>query len=373
VTPLNTERTHAGSVLKNREYFQTLDLGQTPRRFLGASVVVHIVLFSFLILFPLLAPQTLHLNYRSTMLAPPPPKPSEPRQMLEVKLTPKVIAPKPIPKPIATIEAPPPPPPPPPPKSIAVRAPEVRAVEAIPKPEPPRVSPTVTSAGFDPKPITTAPPVQPPVVTNVFSTTASTAAAKPTRNTEAAGFGETATTTSAARSGRVESATAAGFGEVAGSSDGSRGGKRGGVVSGVVGGFDGGVVGGTGTRSGAGKGAVAMAGFVSSAEAPKAAPSNARKEPDAGKIEKPVEILVKPRPEYTDEARKQRIEGEVLVRVSFSATGEVRVIEVIRGLGYGLNENAIRAAEQIRFKPAQRSGQSIDSTAIVHIVFQLAY
>jgi hypothetical protein len=38
-----------------------------------------------------------------------------------------------------------------------------------------------------------------------------------------------------------------------------------------------------------------------------------------------------------------------------------------------LNENAIRAAGQIRFKPAERAGQPIDSTAVVHIVFQLAY
>jgi TonB family protein len=89
--------------------------------------------------------------------------------------------------------------------------------------------------------------------------------------------------------------------------------------------------------------------------------------------EKPVEILSKPRPDYTDEARKNRLEGEVLLRVRFAASGDARVVEVIRGLGYGLNENAIRAAEQIRFKPALRGGQPVDSTAIVHIVFQLAY
>jgi len=46
---------------------------------------------------------------------------------------------------------------------------------------------------------------------------------------------------------------------------------------------------------------------------------------------------------------------------------------VISGLGHGLDENAIRAAEQIRFKPAQRAGQPAASTATVHIVFQLAF
>ena len=86
-----------------------------------------------------------------------------------------------------------------------------------------------------------------------------------------------------------------------------------------------------------------------------------------------MEILFKPKPDYTDEARKLKIEGEVLLRVLFAAGGEVRVLDVIRGLGRGLDENAIRAAQQIRFKPAQRDGQPVDSTATVHIVFQLAY
>jgi hypothetical protein len=49
------------------------------------------------------------------------------------------------------------------------------------------------------------------------------------------------------------------------------------------------------------------------------------------------------------------------------------VNRVVRGLGYGLDEAAIAAANKIRFKPAMRTGQPMDSTAIVHVVFQLAY
>jgi hypothetical protein len=49
------------------------------------------------------------------------------------------------------------------------------------------------------------------------------------------------------------------------------------------------------------------------------------------------------------------------------------VNRVVRGLGHGLDEAAVAAANKMRFKPAQRSGQAIDSTAIVHVVFQLAY
>src|ERR1700730_9647779 len=67
----------------------------------------------------------------------------------------------------------------------------------------------------------------------------------------------------------------------------------------------------------------------------------------------PVEILAEPKPQYTGEARKLGLEGEVLVQVVFPATGPVQVIRVIKGLGHGLDEAAIHAAEQIRFKPAQ--------------------
>jgi TonB family protein len=87
----------------------------------------------------------------------------------------------------------------------------------------------------------------------------------------------------------------------------------------------------------------------------------------------PVVILFKPHPAYTDEARAKKIEGEVLLQVVFSASGEVRVQRVLQGLGYGLDDSAQAAARQIRFRPAEQSGQSIDSTAIVHIKFQLAY
>lgn len=86
----------------------------------------------------------------------------------------------------------------------------------------------------------------------------------------------------------------------------------------------------------------------------------------------PADITFKPTPVYTEEARKLHIEGEVLLEVVFEASGKLRVQRVIRGLGHGLDEAAVQAAEQIRFKPALRDGQPADSTAVLHIVFQLA-
>jgi TonB family protein len=93
---------------------------------------------------------------------------------------------------------------------------------------------------------------------------------------------------------------------------------------------------------------------------------------DLGPATTPVEITFKPNPVYTDEARSLKLEGEVLLEVSFSANGTLHVNRVVRGLGHGLDEAAVAAAGKIRFKPASRGGQPVDSTAIVHVTFQLA-
>ena len=86
-----------------------------------------------------------------------------------------------------------------------------------------------------------------------------------------------------------------------------------------------------------------------------------------------IEILDKPRPAYSEEARRLKIEGEVVVQALFAASGEVRVQRLIRGLGHGLDQKAIEAAEHIRFRPAMRGGRAADLVATVQITFQLAY
>ena len=100
---------------------------------------------------------------------------------------------------------------------------------------------------------------------------------------------------------------------------------------------------------------------------PKIAPA------DSGPASTPVEITYKPNPVYTAEARSLKLEGEVLLEVNFSANGTLHVNRVVRGLGHGLDEAAIAAANKIRFKPALRGGQPVDSTAVVHVTFQMAY
>ena len=94
--------------------------------------------------------------------------------------------------------------------------------------------------------------------------------------------------------------------------------------------------------------------------------------PQAGnEVTSPVEITFKPKPDYTDEGRKQKVNGEVRLQVLFKSDGRVVVMKVLQGLGYGLDEQAVKAAQQIKFRPAKREGQPVDSMAQIHIIFEL--
>jgi TonB family protein len=171
-----------------------------------------------------------------------------------------------------------------------------------------------------------------------------------------------------AESAPVKAVQTGGFGESAGVSTGT-GSKK--VLA--VGGFDSGS-GGTGNGSGgsgpgSGRKTVASAGF-GSLDAPVAAKPAARN--IARAAETPVEITFKPKPNYTPEAREKKIEGEVTLEVTFSSDGAIHVLRVVRGLGFGLDENARLAASQIRFHPGTRNGAPVDVTGTVHIVFELS-
>jgi TonB family protein len=87
----------------------------------------------------------------------------------------------------------------------------------------------------------------------------------------------------------------------------------------------------------------------------------------------PVDILDKPRPQYTAEGRNLKIEGDVVLEMVFLANGTVQINRVVSGLGHGLDEAAVHAAQLIKFKPAKRDGQPVDFPARVRIEFRLAY
>ncbi len=148
--------------------------------------------------------------------------------------------------------------------------------------------------------------------------------------------------------------------------NGLKSGSNAGVVGKVA---QAGIPGGTGTAStgyvGGGKVASAaiqtqMAAVPAMAQSPReVAPTN-------------LEVLSKPPVQYTPEARQLRVQGDVILRVTFTASGQVIVKDVLHGLGHGLDEEARRVATQIRFRPATRNGQAVDLTTNITITFQLA-
>lgn len=149
--------------------------------------------------------------------------------------------------------------------------------------------------------------------------------------------------------------------------EGTKVARAGGAVK--MGGFgDGNGPGGNGTDPAWRRGTVQAGGFDAAPPAPK----TEKPKIEAPAAVTPVEILFKPKPVYTDEARKLRIEGEVLLKIVFAADKSLKILEVTRRLGHGLDEAAVQAAQQIRFNPALRDGRPVDFTANIRIFFQLA-
>jgi TonB family protein len=260
------------------------------------------------------------------------------------------------------------------PSPMALRLPAAvakpKVVEDAPVPEV-RVAPKKLD------PLLSAGPVIPRqlVKTNVFSTgsSATPTIARAPQQVQTGGFGDPngvpakpndGKPANIAQSGGFDMPTRPGYGNGTGGANGVRG-----VVASS--GFGNGVA--TGDNSGrvsASRGTVRQAGF-GDADVPAPPTVHSRPAEATAKIV-PAEILSKPTPIYTEEARHLRVEGEVLLEVVLEASGRLHVMRVVRGLGHGLDDAAVRAAEQIRFKPALRDGQPSDSKAVLHIIFQLA-
>jgi len=245
------------------------------------------------------------------------------------------------------------------------------------RPEDPPVPPKIEVATNKPVPLPPAAPVIPRqlVKTNVFSpgSSAPPTIARAPEQVQTGGFGDpngvparenNGRPVTIAQLGSYDLPSGPGNGNGTGGAQGARG-----VVASA--GFGNGVATGDGSgRVNATRGSVRQSGFGDTEAPSKAQVKTKAAEPVAKLV--PAEIVSKPTPVYTDEARKLHIEGEVLLEVVFESSGRLRIVRVVRGLGYGLDEAATRAAEQIRFKPALRDGQPADSTAVLHIVFQLA-
>lgn len=89
-----------------------------------------------------------------------------------------------------------------------------------------------------------------------------------------------------------------------------------------------------------------------------------------GGISAPKPIAT-PDPEYTDEARRAKIQGTCILWLIVGADGHPRDIRVVRGLGYGLDAKALETVKQWRFEPAQKAGTPVNVQVSVEVVFRL--
>ncbi len=335
---------------------------------IGVSAVGQVAIISFLLLLPLIFPERMKtvLNLRPTELMqpvtlvpvapepPPPPPPEKP------KITPK-------PKPVI----------PEPPKlnpkqthvflSAKVVQPEKKIVEV----KPVELNPQFDQAKLD---MQTKGPKRPKEDVKLDSLSSGSAApatvVAPLNKVQTGGFGDPngipgkgdpSKGTNVNRLGSPALPGGPGYGNGTGGDKGIRG-----TVAST--GFGNGIA--NPPQGGGKRGAVQTSGFADqtvAADAPK------KKAASAEGATTPVDILDKPRPEYTAEGRSLKIEGDVVLDMVFLANGSIQVNHVISGLGHGLDESAIRAAQQIKFKPAKRDGQPVDFPARVRIEFRMAY
>ena len=344
--------------ITNRAVFNEslLPDGQARWGSFGAGLGLECIALTALVVIPLLMPQKLEMvqRYWTTPIEAPVVQPWKPQP------------PQPAPKPVPVKHMAPP----------KIEPKPVTVAMEIPKPK--IINPVFASAVAKPMTAhknTKAPDM--PEVAKAFpdqnlpsmGSSAIPTIRKPREEVQTGGFGDpngvpatgkTKGSPNIAAKGAYDMPTGPGNGNGTGGAKGSKG-----VVAST--GFGNGVASGS---SGGNHGVVRQGGFADEATA---APTSKVKAVAPTSKTTPVQVLFKPKPAYTDEARSKKIEGDVLLQVVFTASGDVQIQRVVQGLGYGLDDSAQAAARQIRFKPAEQDGHAVDFPAIVHITFALAY
>lgn len=150
---------------------------------------------------------------------------------------------------------------------------------------------------------------------------------------------------------------------------GVAGGVEGGVVGGVVGGVLGGTVGGQiggqiGGKIGGVPGGVVGGNPGGTVTAP-AGPLRV-----GGDVKAP-KVNHRPEPEYTEVARRARVQGIVILEAIIDKQGNVDRVKVIRGLPMGLSESAVNAVKRWKFRPGTMNGRPVDVIFNLTVNFRL--
>src|SRR5215472_16951764 len=84
-------------------------------------------------------------------------------------------------------------------------------------------------------------------------------------------------------------------------------------------------------------------------------------------------VIYKPEPDYSDEARKIRLQGVVVVSAVVAPDGRPTRLRIARSLGMGLDEKALEAVNRWRFEPARKAGQPVAVQISIEVDFHIFY
>ncbi|HEX8843605.1 MAG TPA: energy transducer TonB [Pyrinomonadaceae bacterium] len=88
-------------------------------------------------------------------------------------------------------------------------------------------------------------------------------------------------------------------------------------------------------------------------------------------VDRKAQVLSRSEPKYTEEARKNLVEGVVVLSAVVAEDGSVRSIKVLSGLPDGLTEKAVEAARETEFSPALKDGRAVSQSIQLEYDFHL--
>ena len=89
-----------------------------------------------------------------------------------------------------------------------------------------------------------------------------------------------------------------------------------------------------------------------------------------GSVHPPI-VLYSANPEFSEQARREKFSGEVQVYLWVDENGDPKHVRVVRGVGKGLDEKAVEAVRQYKFRPATLNGKAVTVDLYIDVNFQI--
>jgi TonB family protein len=136
-------------------------------------------------------------------------------------------------------------------------------------------------------------------------------------------------------------------------------------------GVNGPLSGGPGGPAGIGNGTCCGVGNMAGPGAGPRRSGTVQARPVRPKLSRRPEVIFRLEPEYSDEARKARYQGVVVIAAEIGTDGRPHDLRVVRPLGLGLDEKAVEAVARWKFRPAIADGAPVPWPATIEVTFRL--